>query len=233
MLLNRQIFSGAPKNSDRNSSRNATGDNNKTTPFKLFILYIRIQLGIDASCLSLGWSTALVQTEILLRLPVCLVCSTQRETLYVSLWAGWTKWDFSLTDFYAFSCGMTLYTLENVEVTSYKLWVSLWSLCLHSYLKCMGRVVHTVNPEGEAQRVAGVRTTKHSQPQPLGCILVQRLPHQGVAARMLQQHMAPLSLQQTVAGSALLVDRHHFLWLGENPSREIRLNWLKTHSGLE
>lgn len=69
----------------------------------------------------------------------------------------------------------------------------------------MGRVVHTVDPEGEAQRVAGIRTTKHSQPQPLGCLLVQRLPHQSVAARMLQQHVAPLGLQQTVAGRALLV----------------------------
>lgn len=76
----------------------------------------------------------------------------------------------------------------------------------------MGCVVHTVNPEGEAQRVASIRTTKHSQPQTLGCLLVQRLPHQSVATWMLQQHMALLGLQQTVTGDALLVYRHHFLW---------------------
>lgn len=90
--------------------------------------------------------------------------------------------------------------------------VSLCIVPLPSYLKCVGRVVHTVDPEGKAQRVARIRTTKHSQSQPLGCLLVLRLPHQGVAARMLQQHMAPLGLQQTVAGRALLVHRHHFLW---------------------
>lgn len=84
-----------------------------------------------------------------------------------------------------------------------------------SYLKRMRRVVHTVDPEGETQRVAGVRTAKHSQPQPLGRLLVQRLPHQGVATRMLQQHMAPLGLQQTVAGRALLIHWHHFLWREE------------------
>lgn len=84
----------------------------------------------------------------------------------------------------------------------------------------MRRVVHTVNPEGEAQRVAGVRTTKHSQPQPLGRLLVQRLPRQGVATWMLQQHVAPLGLQQTVAGRALLVHTHHLLWRHHIISRE-------------
>ncbi len=87
----------------------------------------------------------------------------------------------------------------------------------YSYLKRMGRVVHTVDPEGEAQGVAGIRTTKHSQPQSLGCLLVQQLTNQGVTPRMLQQHVAPLGFQQAVAGRALLVHWHHFLWREEGP----------------
>lgn len=76
---------------------------------------------------------------------------------------------------------------------------------LMSYLEGVRRVVHTVDPEGEAQSVAGVQTPKHGQPQPFGCFLAQWRPHQGIAARLLQEYVAPLRLQQTVAKGAFLV----------------------------
>lgn len=98
-------------------------------------------------------------------------------------------------------------------------WFSYWfsdfparTLLQPSHLKSVGRVVHTVHPEGEAQRVARIRTTEHGQPQTLDCLLVQWLPHQGVATGVLQQHVAPLGLQQTVTGCALFIHRRYFLW---------------------
>lgn len=79
------------------------------------------------------------------------------------------------------------------------------------YLECVGGVVDTVHSEAVSQWIGVVCTTEHGQPQPLHSLLAQRLPHQGVAPWMLQQQVAALSLQQTVAGSALLLHRHYFL----------------------
>lgn len=148
---------------------------------------------------------------------VVLLCSTTHQLFPPHRWGSLRIRDMDKPRIYIIHFlkeDFSRYNKKWVSVSASRLWQSGNRLFLHSYLKCMGRVVHTVDPEGEAQRVAGIRTTKHGQPQPLGCLLVQRLPHQRVAARMLQQHVAPLGLQQTVAGRALLVHWHHFLWRG-------------------
>lgn len=76
-------------------------------------------------------------------------------------------------------------------------------------LKGVRRVVDAVHPQTVAHR--GLWAAKHSHLQPLGGAVAQRFAHEGIRARLAQQQVAPSRVQEAVAGSRIVLCRHHFL----------------------
>lgn len=79
-----------------------------------------------------------------------------------------------------------------------------------THLKGVRRVVHTVHPQAVAHG-ADLHAAEHGQLQPLDGALRQRLAHQCVGARLVQQQVAARRVHQAVTGCGLLLHRHHFL----------------------